>query len=227
MCPTCISFTSVILLGASGRRFHTPSPVIPSLSQGRSEGHESGRFGHLFNGIVKRPVPFDISDATPQLPSFLKGHKGPPIFLQNRRFDLELWKGAHEAVTAYGREALLRAKEAAEDMGFTVLHLYVDGLWVKKPGAKTKEDFQPLLEKVSRRTNLPIGLDGVYRWVAFLPSRMNKNVPVANRYFGVFQDGSLKVRGIEARRLRHPGLHRRNPDADAGAFGSGASDRGR
>jgi DNA polymerase-2 len=107
---------------------------------------------------------------------------------------------AHEAVTAYGREALLRAKEAAEDMGFTVLHLYVDGLWVKKPGAKNAADFQPLLEEVSRRTRLPIALDGVYRWVAFLPSRVDKRVPVANRYFGVFQDGSLKVRGIEARR---------------------------
>jgi DNA polymerase II len=107
---------------------------------------------------------------------------------------------AHEAVTAYGREALLRAKEAAEDMGFTVLHLYVDGLWVKKPGVKTKDDFQPLLDEICHRTNLPIGLEGVYRWVAFLPSRVNKNVPVANRYFGVFQDGSLKVRGIEARR---------------------------
>ena len=107
---------------------------------------------------------------------------------------------AHEAVTAYGREALLRAKEAAEDMGFTVLHLYVDGLWVKKPGAKTVNDFQPLLEEILSRTHLPIALEGVYRWVAFLPSRVNKRVPVANRYFGVFQDGSLKVRGIEARR---------------------------
>jgi DNA polymerase-2 len=107
---------------------------------------------------------------------------------------------AHEAVTAYGREALLRAKEAAEDMGFTVLHLYVDGLWVKKPGAKTVNDFQPLLEEILSRTHLPIALEGVYRWVAFLPSRVNKRVPVANRSFGVFQDGSLKVRGIEARR---------------------------
>ena len=29
---------------------------------------------------------------------------------------------------------------------------------------------------------------------------MNGRVPVPNRYFGVFQDGSIKVRGIEARR---------------------------
>jgi len=112
---------------------------------------------------------------------------------------------AHEAVTAYGREALLRAKEAAEDLGYTVLHMYVDGLWVKREGppsgdAPAPADFQPLLEEVAERTGLPIALDGIYRWVAFLPSRVDGRVPVPNRYFGVFQDGSLKVRGIEARR---------------------------
>ena len=107
---------------------------------------------------------------------------------------------AHEAVTAYGREALLQAKEAAEDLGGTVLHLYVDGLWVKQPGAATVSDFQPLLDEISERTGLPVALDGIYRWVAFLPSRVDERVPVANRYFGVFQDGTLKMRGIEARR---------------------------
>jgi len=111
---------------------------------------------------------------------------------------------AHEAVTAYGREALLRAKEAAEDMGFTVLQMYVDGLWVKKPGAKEAADFQPLLDEVARRTGLPIALDGLYRWVAFLPSRSDRRVPVPNRYFGAMRDGSLKVRGIEARRHDTP-----------------------
>ena len=111
---------------------------------------------------------------------------------------------AHEAVTAYGREALLRAKEAAEGLGFTVLHLYVDGLWVKKPDAKEPADFQPLLEEVCRRTGLPISLDGIYDWIAFLPSRVDARVPVANRYFGVFRDGTLKVRGIEARRRDAP-----------------------
>ncbi|MEA3351016.1 MAG: DNA polymerase domain-containing protein, partial [Chloroflexota bacterium] len=55
---------------------------------------------------------------------------------------------AHEAVTAYGRECLLRAKEAAEDLGFRVLHIYVDGLWVQKEGAKQVNDFQPLLEEI-------------------------------------------------------------------------------
>ncbi len=107
---------------------------------------------------------------------------------------------AHEAVTAYGREALLRAKEAAEDMDFEILHMYVDGLWVHKPGCKEPADFEALLEEITDRTGLPISMDGVYRWVVFLPSRVNERVPVPNRYFGVFQDGSIKVRGIEARR---------------------------
>jgi DNA polymerase II len=107
---------------------------------------------------------------------------------------------AHEAVTAYGREALLRAKEAAEDLGFKVLHMYVDGLWVQKEGAAEIVDFQPLLEEILDRTGLPISLDGIYRWIAFLSSRPDPRVPVANRYFGLFQNGTWKVRGIELRR---------------------------
>jgi DNA polymerase-2 len=107
---------------------------------------------------------------------------------------------AHEAVTAYGREALLRAKEAAEDLGYQVLHMYVDGLWVQKHGASEIADFQPLLEEILERTGLPTSLDGIYRWIAFLSSRPDPRVPVANRYFGLFQNGTWKVRGIEVRR---------------------------
>lgn len=107
---------------------------------------------------------------------------------------------AHQAVTAYGREILLEAKEAAEDQGFEVLHMYVDGLWIRKPGAKDKADFQAVLDDIADRTGLPIALDGVYRWVAFVPSKRDERIPVPNRYFGVFQDGSLKIRGIDARR---------------------------
>ncbi len=107
---------------------------------------------------------------------------------------------AHQAVTAYGREALLRAKETAEDFGFEVIQLYVDGLWVQHPDKTRPEDIEPLLLEIQERTGLPISLDGIYRWVVFVGSRQNKKRPVANRYFGVFQDNSIKVRGIDARR---------------------------
>ncbi len=115
---------------------------------------------------------------------------------------------AHEAVTAYGREVLLRAKESAEDMGFRVLHLYVDGMWVEKSGCEQVQGFEPLLNEIQKRTGLPIALDGVYKWVAFLPSRQNKKIAVPNRYFGVFQDGEIKTRGIETRRHDTPAFIR-------------------
>jgi DNA polymerase-2 len=115
---------------------------------------------------------------------------------------------AHEAVTAFGREVLLRAKESAEELGFRVLHLYVDGMWVQKPGCKTARDFQPLLDDIKTRTGLPIALEGVYKWVAFLASRSNKKIAVPNRYFGVFQNGEIKTRGIETRRHDTPAFIR-------------------
>lgn len=110
----------------------------------------------------------------------------------------------HEAVTAISRELLLQAKEIAEDMGFTVLHMYVDSLFVQREGTKEKGDFVPLLEAIHAQTKIPIALDGVYRWVCFLPSKRDKRIPVPNRYFGVFQSAEVKYRGIAARRRDTP-----------------------
>ncbi len=110
---------------------------------------------------------------------------------------------AHEAVNAYGREVLLQAKELVEESGFRVLHLYVDGLWIHKPRA-TQPDYDQLLQRIQSQTGLQIGLEGIYRWLAFLPSRTEPRVAVANRYFGAYRDGSVKLRGIEARRHDTP-----------------------
>jgi DNA polymerase-2 len=82
--------------------------------------------------------------------------------------------------------------------------MYVDALWVQQEGVSRPDQLEPLLDAIARRTGLSIALDGIYRWVAFLPSRVDERVPVGNRYFGVFQDGSIKVRGLEARRRDTP-----------------------
>lgn len=111
---------------------------------------------------------------------------------------------SHEAVTRISRELMLQAKEVAEDMGFTVLHMYVDSLFVQQEGQTEKKDFEPLLEAIYEQTKIPIALDGVYRWVCFLPSKRDKRIPVPNRYFGVFQNGEVKYRGIAARRRDTP-----------------------
>jgi DNA polymerase-2 len=116
---------------------------------------------------------------------------------------------SHEAVTAISRELMLGAKEVAEDMGFTVLHMYVDSLFVQRENAREKEDFAPLLDAIYEKTKIPIALDGIYRWVCFLSSKRDKRIPVPNRYFGVFQNGEVKYRGIAARRRDTPFLVRK------------------
>ncbi len=108
------------------------------------------------------------------------------------------------AITAYARDVVLQAKEVAEQMGYLVIGMYVDCLWICKKGDKTVADFQPVVNAIADRTSLPIALDGVFKWVNFLPSRMESRISVPNRYFGVFQDGEVKMRGIETRRRDTP-----------------------
>ena len=107
---------------------------------------------------------------------------------------------SHEAVTAMSRELMLQAKEVAEDMGFTVLHMYVDCLFVQQEGFQRPSDFTGLMNAIEEKTDIPIALDGLFKWVAFLASKRDARVPVPNQYFGAFQDGTLKYRGIELRR---------------------------
>lgn len=106
----------------------------------------------------------------------------------------------HEAVTAASRERMLQAKEAAEALGFTVIHMYVDSLFVQKDGCRAPAEFAPLLEAIHACTGIPIALEGVYRWLVFPPSRRDARIPVPNRYFGVFASGEIKTRGIALRR---------------------------
>ncbi len=110
---------------------------------------------------------------------------------------------AHEAVTAYSREVLLRAKEMAESAGFRLLHAIVDSLWLHKPGAN-RDAYEVLAASISTGTGLPIAVEGLYRWIGFLPSRVNPLMPVHNQFVGAFQDGTMKVRGLEVRRSDAP-----------------------
>jgi len=105
----------------------------------------------------------------------------------------------HIAVCAYARQILLETASRAEEKGFEVVHGIVDSLWVKKEGA-TVRDFEELRKEIEDAIGLPLSFEGIYRWVAFLPSRMHEDIPVLNRYFGIFEDGQMKVRGIELRR---------------------------
>lgn len=111
----------------------------------------------------------------------------------------------HEAVTAYAREKLLTAKEIAEAQGYSLIHAIVDSMWLTKAGA-TLEEYERLAADISRQTGLSILVEGMYNWIAFLPSRRSPKAPVPNRYFGRFQNETIKVRGLEVRRSDTPGF---------------------
>ena len=123
---------------------------------------------------------------------------------------------AHIAVCAFDRQILLQATKIAERQGFRVLHGIVDSIWIKKEKEKEKNDsrvrkndYLHLKESIEKETGFAISFEGVYKWIAFVHSKVNTNLPVPNRYFGVFEDsgldnGSIKIRGIEARRHDTP-----------------------
>ena len=106
---------------------------------------------------------------------------------------------AHESTCAFSRELLMRAKDASEARGFEVIHGIVDCLWLRKPDAGANE-IADLCAEIERATDLSIAVEGRYRWIVFLPSRQHPEMPVPNRYFGCFDNGTLKYRGIEVRR---------------------------
>lgn len=110
---------------------------------------------------------------------------------------------AHEAVTAFGRDTLLRAKEVAEGQGYRMLHALTDSLWIEG-GDMSSEALRRLTLKIQSKTRIPLVLEGIYRWVHFLPSRLKSDVGVPNRFFGVFREGGLKARGLAYRRHDTP-----------------------
>jgi DNA polymerase I len=101
----------------------------------------------------------------------------------------------HEAITRRSRDVLMQTKEIAESLGFQVLHGIVDCLWVQGENAGW------LCHEVNRRTGLFVENEH-FDWIVFLP--LNDGFGAYNRYYGRMADGSVKVRGIAARRHDTP-----------------------
>ncbi|HWR63712.1 MAG TPA: DNA polymerase domain-containing protein, partial [Candidatus Thermoplasmatota archaeon] len=107
----------------------------------------------------------------------------------------------HESITAFSRDILLTASEVAQQAGYEVLHGIVDSLWVKgSPGCV--RPFH-LSRMISNRTGIRMDVEGRYKWIVFLPSKAT-GVGALTRYYGMFEDGKVKVRGVELRQHNTP-----------------------
>jgi DNA polymerase elongation subunit (family B) len=56
---------------------------------------------------------------------------------------------------------------------------------------------------ISDQTGVRMDVEGHYKWIVFLPSKQN-NVGALNRYYGLFKNGEIKVRGVELRQKNSP-----------------------
>jgi len=81
-------------------------------------------------------------------------------------------------------------------------------MWLKKQNA-TNDEYKEICERIEGELELPISFEGRYKWIVFLNSRINQKIPVLNRYYGVFEDGTLKVKGIDLRRHDTPEIVRK------------------
>ncbi|MDI6719278.1 MAG: type B DNA-directed DNA polymerase [Methanomicrobiales archaeon] len=123
----------------------------------------------------------------------------------------------HESVTHHARDVLLRTKRIAEAMGFAVVHGIVDCLWVQGG------DMGVLKAAVEEETELPAETE-TYDWIVFLP--MPDGYGAYNRYFGRLADGSMKMRGVMARRRDTPEYVRRMQQEMLQVLGSAADRAG-
>ena len=114
---------------------------------------------------------------------------------------------AHIATCAFSRKVLREATALAEARGFTLVHGIVDSFWLRKKEA-TRGEYEDLCKEIRDKLRLPVSFEGVYRWIVFLSSKTDSKVGVLNRYYGVFEDGKLKVRGIDLRRHDTPDIVR-------------------
>jgi len=114
---------------------------------------------------------------------------------------------AHIATCAFSRKVLREAAALAEARGFTLVHGIVDSFWLRKKEA-TRGEYEALCREIRDKLRLPVSFEGVYRWIVFLSSKTDSKVGVLNRYYGIFEDGKLKVRGIDLRRHDTPDIVR-------------------
>ncbi len=114
----------------------------------------------------------------------------------------------HEAINAYARELLARLLHRAEREGYHVVHGIVDSLWVRPINLRRPPDPERFAERMSREFDLPLGYEGRYRWIVFLPA-VTHGLGVPNRYYGLYESGEFKLRGIGSRRHDTPTVLRR------------------
>ncbi len=109
-----------------------------------------------------------------------------------------------ECVMLYGRIILERAKAIAEEEGLEVVYGLVDSVFVR---GGSRADYERYVSRVSREAGFELELDCLFSSIAF-PSGSDGS-GVANKYYGISQDGMIEARGIAIRHSDSPAFIKR------------------
>ncbi len=113
--------------------------------------------------------------------------------LANASYGYMGWVGARwycrecaEAVTAWGRETIMKAIDKARELGLRVIYGDTDSLFV----SYDKEKIEELIDFVEKELGFEIKIDKIYRRVFFTEAK--------KRYAGLLEDGRVDIVGFEA-----------------------------
>ena len=126
-------------------------------------------------------------------------------YLKFREFKLGI-PTSHMAICALSRETLVDMIRLAQDKGFEVVNAIVDSLYIKRRDNKkiTEKEVKDFCREIELYTGIPISFEGIFKWMVFLPSVIDKERPLPSTYYGIFSDGRIKARGIELRMRSSP-----------------------
>ncbi len=113
---------------------------------------------------------------------------------------------AHESVTSASRSIMMRSREIVEKMGYKVIHVLVDSLFILTGRDTSTGKCLEFAETVSRETGFRSRCESVYKWLVI--PRTESGSGAANKYFGLLSDGEFKIKGLLAIRRDTPVLVR-------------------
>lgn len=98
-----------------------------------------------------------------------------------------------ESTTAVGRDAIMQTIDKAQEIGVEILYGDTDSVFIKDPSPKQIEQ---LIQWSIDVLKIPLDVDKVYRYVALSDRKKN--------YLGVFDDGSVDIKGLIAKKRNTP-----------------------
>lgn len=104
-------------------------------------------------------------------------------YLRFREFKLGI-PSAHMAICAHARKILLETIDHAQNRGFEVVHGIVDSVYLKKENI-TEDEVRDFCNEIYLSTGIPIDIEGIFKWIVFLPSVIDKDRPLPATYYGV------------------------------------------